>query len=99
MAFLPVAEWGDPSTPFQLAGKRPIWREPVDERLWEYAQEHLGFYGYLRLADARVTRKVGVGLMDLPNRLWRDSYDDQQHPGKAADKAIAEEAEDLGVAP
>jgi hypothetical protein len=99
MAFIPVAEWGDPSTPFQLAGKPPIGREPVNERLWEYARDHLGFYGWLRLADARICRKVGVGLMDLSDRLWRDSYDDEVHPGEAADEAIAEEAEEMGLEP
>ena len=98
MAFIPVAEWGDPSTPFQLAGRSPIGPEPVDERLWDYAQDHLGFYGYLRLADARITRKIGVGLMDLADRRWRDSYDEQVHPGEAADEAIAEEAEEMGIA-
>lgn len=97
MAFIPVADWGDPSTPFQLAGSPPVGRDPLDERLWEYSQEHLGFYGYLRLADARIVRRVGIGLMDLPDRLWRDAYDDQVHPGEAADEAIAEEAAELGL--
>ena len=97
MAFIPVAEWGDPSTPFQLAGKLPVGRGPEDERLWDYAQGHLGFSGYLRVADARITRKVGIGLMDLRDRLWWDSYDDRVHPGEAADEAIAEEAEDMGI--
>lgn len=98
MAFIPVAEWGDPSTPFQLAGKPPIGRAPVDERLWEYARDHLGFYGYLRLADARITRKMGMGLMDPADRSWRDNYGDEVHPAEAADEAIAEDAEDLGIA-
>ena len=97
MAFLPVAEWGDPSTPFQLAGKPPIEHGPEDDPLWECAREHLGFYGFLRVANARITRKLGVGLMDLPDRLWRDSYDEQLHPGEAADEAIVEEAAELGI--
>jgi len=46
MAFTPVAVWGDPSTPFQLAGKSPIERRPTTDQLWEYANPHLGFYGF-----------------------------------------------------
>ena len=99
MAFIPVAEWGDPNTPFQLAGKLPVGRDPVDERLWDYAHDHLGFYGWLRVANVRIARKVGVGLMDLSDRLWRDAYDEQVHPGEAADVAVAEEAAELGIEP
>ena len=97
MAFIPVAEWGGRNTPFQLAGKPPIAREPVDESLWEYAQGHLGFYGFLRIADARITLKVGIGLLDLRDRLWRDSYDEHAHPGDAADDAVTEDAAELGI--
>ena len=97
MAFIPVAEWGDATTPFQLAGKDPIERKPGTDRLWEYAQEHSGFYSWLRVADARITRRTGVGLMDLPDRLWRDSYDELAHPAEVADEAIAEEADELGI--
>ena len=99
MAFIPVAAWGDAGTPFQLAGKAPIERRPSDDGLWGYAQEHRGFYGYLRVADARIMRRTGVGLLDLSDRLWRDSYDEQVHPCEAADDAIAEEAEELGIEP
>jgi len=75
MAFTPVAAWGDPSTPLQLAGKRPIERTTGSDRLWDYAGDHLGFYGYLRVANVRIVRRIGVGLMDLSDRCWRDSYD------------------------
>ncbi len=91
MARLAVAERGGPDTPFQLAGKPPIGREPLNERLWEYSGGHLGFYGFLRVADARITRRVMLGLLDLPDRMWRDAYDDEAHPGEEADDALAEE--------
>ena len=97
MAFIPVAEWGSPSTPFQLTGKPPVAREPVDESLWKYAQGHLGFYGFLRIANARVMHKVGIGLMALPDHLWRDSYEEQLHPCEAADDALAEDAAEMGI--
>jgi len=96
MAFTPVAVWGDPSTPFQLAGKSPIERRPTTDQLWEYANPHLGFYGFLRVANPRIVRRVGVGLMDLSDRRWRDTYDERVHPCKAADDAIADEAADVG---
>lgn len=35
--------------------------------------------------------------MDLPDRLWRDNYDDRVPPGEAADVAIGEAAAELGV--
>ena len=39
-----------------------------------------------------------VGLLDLPDRLWRDAYDDGAHPGDAANEAITEVADEMGVA-
>lgn len=96
-AFIPVAAWGGPGTPFHLAGRGPIEREPADTRLWDYAGGHLGFYGYLRVADTRISRRVGVGLLGLADRRWRDAYDGRVHPSEAADGAIAEEAEEMGV--
>jgi hypothetical protein len=91
MAILPVAQRGGPATPFQLANRPPIEREPLDQRLWDYAAGHLGFYGFLRIADARISRKVMVGLLDLPDRNWRDAYDDEAHPSEEADEALHEE--------
>lgn len=96
MAFTPVAVWGDPSTPLQLAGKNLIERRPVSDRLWNYANDHLGFYGYLRVANTRIVKRLGVGLMDLNDRCWRDRYDERAHPCGAADDAIADEAADVG---
>lgn len=96
MAFTPVAIWGDPSTPLQLAGKAPIERTTSSDRLWDYANDHLGFYGFLRVANAHIVRRVGVSLMDLSDRRWRDTYDERVHPCKAAHDAIADEAADMG---
>jgi hypothetical protein len=91
MAFLPVAQRGGPATPFQLATRPPIEREPFDQRLWDYAAGDLGFYGFLRIADARISRRVMVGLLDLPDRSWRDAYDNEAHPSEEADDALDEE--------
>ena len=98
MAFKSIACWGGPATAFQLDGQSPIERRPADSRLWDYAAGHLGFYGYLRVANTRILHKVGLGLMDLSDRLWRDSYDERRHPGEVADEAITEEIADMGRA-
>ena len=102
MAFTTVAARGSDTEPFQLAGKEPIHHSPgardTHDRLFEYAGGHLGFYGFLRVANARISGRIMVGLMDLPDRLWRDAYDDGAHPGDAADEAITEVAEEVGIA-
>ena len=102
MAFTPVAARGSDAKPFQLAGKAPIHHSPgaqdTHDRLFDYAGGHLGFYAFLRVANACITGRVMVGLMDLPDRLWRDAYDDGAHPGDAANEAISEGAEEMEVA-
>ena len=78
-----IASWGDQDEPFQLAGKDPLLRKPESpsaEQCWEYAKGHLGFYGYLRSCDATLMRAAGMGIFDLPDRLWRDAYDERQRP-------------------
>lgn len=96
MAPTPVVAWGDRTTPFQLDGQPPIERRPADGRLWDYAADHWGFYGWLRTAHARILRRIGLGLMDLPDRLWRDDYQARRHPCQAADDAIANAAAEIG---
>ena len=96
MDMTPVAAWGGRTTPFQLEGQPPVERRPPDNRLWDYAGQDLGFYGWLRTAHARILRRIGLGLLDLSDRRWRDSYDERIHPCGAADKAIADEAADIG---
>ena len=98
MAFKASPAGADPATAFQLDGQSPIERRPADGRLWDYAAGHLGFYGYLRVANTRILHKVGLGLLDLSDRLWRDSYEERRHPGEAADEAITAEARDMGRA-
>lgn len=95
----PMAAWGDRTTPFQLDGQAPVERRPPDNRLWDYAGQEFGFYGTLRTAHARILRRIGLGLLDLSDRRWREGYDTRQHPCEAADKAIADEAADMGCEP
>ena len=96
MDLTPVTAWGDRTTPFGLDGQAPIQRRPPDNRLWDYAGQDLGFYGYLRIAHTRILRRIGLGLLDLSDRRWRESYEARQHPWAAADKAIVDEAAEMG---
>lgn len=96
MDLTPVAAWGDRTTPFQLDGQAPVERRPPDNRLWDCAGQELGFYGHLRTAHTRILRRIGLGLLNLSDRRWRESYDAGQRPQEVADKAIADEAADMG---
>ncbi|WP_338929175.1 hypothetical protein WDZ11_22785 (plasmid) [Roseomonas mucosa] len=94
MSFIDVATRGAEDEPFQLAGRNPIRHVPgvqdEHDRLFEYSGGHLGFYGFLRVANHRISKRLMIGLMDLPDRLWRDAYEDGAHPSEAADEAISE---------
>ena len=52
---------------------------------------HLGFYGYLRTANALCIQKSGVSIFDLGDARWRDAYDDQREPQQMVDEVLAEE--------
>lgn len=86
-----VACWGSATEPFQLVGKSPIQRSEDDTSLASYTEGHLGFHGWMRVVDARIRRRAVVGVMDLPDRRWRDSYDDEVNPTEAADEVLKEE--------
>ena len=96
-----VADWGGPDTPFQLVGCNPLLpglSRSLD-RLWAHAAGHLGFYGWLRVANRRMDRAYLCGLLDLPARDWRDEYDGRVPPAEAADVAIDEYAAQHGTEP
>ena len=101
MAFTAVAERGSETEPFQLTGKNPLLhirgRSITHDHLFDYSGGHLGFYGFLRVANARIERRLVIGLLDLPDHLWRDSYEDGAHPCEAADEFIAECAGEMGL--
>lgn len=65
MAFTAVAARGSADEPFQLVGKEPIHHTPdardTHDRLFKYAGGHLGFYGFLRVANARISE---LGRLD-----------------------------------
>lgn len=52
---------------------------------------HLGFYGYLRLANAYCMRRCGLGIFDLRDVLWRDAYDNQTDVEEFVDQLLRDE--------
>ena len=77
--------------PFQLVGKPPIERFDTDVSLASYTEGHLGFHGFMRVVDARIGHWAMVGVIELPDRNWRDLYDEETDLIEAADEALAEE--------
>lgn len=86
-----VAQWGDATSPFQFAGKQPIGRCEDDTTLARYTEGHLGFHGWMRAVDHAILRRAGIGAFDLPDRGWRDLYEDRTLPREAAFEALEEE--------
>ncbi len=94
MARVRIASRGSATEPFQLAGKPPIARTDTDVSLASYTEGHLGFHGFMRVVDARIGHRAMVGVMDLPDRNWRNLYDEEADPIEAADEALADEGFD-----
>lgn len=87
----PVLRWGDQHTPFQREGQVPITEMSACATTAEYAAGHLGFYGYLRVANRISILAAGVGIFDLPDQCWRDSYDAQEPPEDVVRDVLEEE--------
>jgi hypothetical protein len=83
-----VAQRGGPSTPFQLAARPPIEPPILETPMWRQAGDHLGFYGFLAVANAHLMGKVQFGVLDLPDWRWRHAYDAGAHPIEEADRAL-----------
>jgi hypothetical protein len=81
-----VAKPGGPSTPFQLDGHLPVKPPILRTQLWRCAEGHLGFYGFLCLANARLLRRGTFDELGLTDQPWRASYDAGAHPIDEADK-------------
>ena len=101
MGNLAVADWDTRDRPFRLDDKQPLLllrgHDVTHDHLWDYAGSHLGFHGWLRVVNRRIERVTGIGLLDLPDRLWRDDYDSRMPPVEAADVAIDQAAAEFAV--
>lgn len=56
------------------------------------------FEQWYKACDGIVSRKLGVGVDDLPDACWRDYYDDGMSPSEAIECA-AEDAWDDWLVP
>jgi hypothetical protein len=83
-----VAQRGGPTTPFQLDGCSPIEPPILRTQLWRYAGGHLGFYGFLCVANARLLRRGTLDVLGLTDQPWRAAYDAGAHPIDQADKTL-----------
>ncbi|MBB2157915.1 hypothetical protein HLH33_16675 [Gluconacetobacter diazotrophicus] len=86
-----VACWGGVEAPFQFAGRQPIARDDRDPTMASYTAGHLGFHGWMRAVDHAIARRIGLGVFDLPDRCWRDAYEERVLPRDAALEALEEE--------
>jgi len=86
-----VASWGDAVSPFCFTGRKPIRRDDSDPTMASYTAGHLGFHGYMRAVDALLHRRLGIGVFDLPDRCWRDAYEDEVSPNDAVAECLEEE--------
>lgn len=78
-----VRMWGSGETPFQIDGQAPFWWPAQSDEFVEPAQNHLGFYGWLRAANAAVQRKTHGKrmLLDFTKaEVLRVGYDAHEHP-------------------
>lgn len=76
-----------------LANYRERRKTPQLRRVSEYDGGDDRFGLWLALVDARIGRRVGVGLFDLADWNMRDAYDDGSSPKDAAQQAL--ESDDL----
>ena len=64
--------------------------EKVAGTSWEkYAGGDLLFGLWMKLVDKHVSRKIGLGVLDLADTTFRDFYDDGIRPAEAAELALA----------
>lgn len=60
------------------------------DRLEGYGDDDPRFQTWMRKVDAIVTRKCGLGCMDLADVCYRDWFDSGTTPGQAARDVLAE---------
>lgn len=53
----------------------------------------------MKAVDRELRQRCGLTHLDLPDRLWRDAYDDGDSPEAAALDCLQSEAEELGLDP
>lgn len=65
---------------------------PQGKAALDYAgggQANVAFAAFLAEADCISFERYGLSIFDLPDYLWRDSYDNEMSPTEAVADAIA----------
>lgn len=86
-----VRMWGGPHTPFQFADCTPLWPDKTPDEFTSPAAGHIGLYGWLRAADARVQRlsQCTHTLLDVATVAeLRAAYAARRHPLSVAQDAL-----------
>jgi hypothetical protein len=84
--------WLDRQDAATVDEARQVFRSsPQYTRFMEYAGDDESFALWLRLADRRVGRLVGLGVFGIGDWSWRDAYDAGMSPLDAARDALAED--------
>ena len=64
--------------------------DPAAEALFSYCGQDMRFALWLSLANKRVRRLTGVGVFDLEDWRWRDTYDAGESPKEAVAEFLDE---------
>jgi hypothetical protein len=60
-----------------------------DETINEYCADSAEFKTWLQEVDRLVTIEFGIGVFDLPDRLWRDMFESEMSAKEAAQETIS----------
>lgn len=70
----------------------------VNSRIQEYVGNNPSdqdYAAWLQKVDNHLSSRIGVGVLDLPDRCWRDDFEGGTTPQEAAAEALADEGYDL----
>jgi len=63
------------------------------------AFEDRAFREWMKKVDAALIRKCSLGSADLPDKSYRDRFDDGADPAEMAEEVFEECAEEMGLDP
>jgi hypothetical protein len=95
-----VRMWGGPQTPFQFAECTPFWPDETPDEFTHAAAGHMGLYGWLRAANARVQRlsQCTHTVLDVATIAeLRAAYAARRHPLSVAQDALRAAPQDLAA--
>lgn len=72
----------------KIAGKYDAL--PENDSVRSYARDDVDFGTWLMVVNGACYRRIGFGIFDLPDKSWRDWYEDEMTPGEAL-RALMEE--------